>query len=788
MPHQINHTIGSALSSIKLLSLLSIVMLSGCVEDMLPDPYGFQWVNPSNGDIFYENDVLPGSTTLTLSYTSTPPADVSFSFNSQPVQNCFAPGVDSTLEADLYCLKDFFVQGENRLKVNKEGFGPQVTFTIETQGPKFAVREVDYAQPGDSLACSQGTEGVDNRTVDVTVEYRDPSPIVSSSLASYSDSYEPFLSDISALEASRAANVYSNDNDPVIAPDKPNLRTFTVDVGCIYEFISEDSAGGISVVRYRADGLAVDQTVEARVDVNFLQAIYELVEEFGSGLSGTSPDAPYIPTGDTLITDVAINAYELGKIEFLRGENGGLNGFEIDENGRLLANLNIVSDPEQTGSVRENPGAFFDVDIRIFGFIPINNTKVWVDPLEIRAEVDLSVNAQGEFEVQLVEDCSAIGLRNADVDANGSRFLSGIIGGLIDGCLLKDLIILPLVNSTLIENAPTELLLPFLLENGQIIGSDDLAEDETLDDRIESCVASGSSDNCSASQVQINPVSFEVRAADGNRTADILVSTSGKVATLRGDNEVDEALGSFLIDEGAGLPAPSETAALGVTLNTNVINQGLLSAYNSGVTHFVFVDGNLFNGAKTAKDLSNLDQLAIDSGIDYEANEGDIAISLIPYSPGQFFIGENANVEVDKAYLEFNSAVLKVSFYNLDEWKEAFTVDVDIRAGVIVAVENSMFNMTIAETPEFEIRSISQSNERVEIPTPFGSIWIDFNLSSDMLNFMVNEALNVAIPFVAESALSIDVSQIPGFENLNTQKVTGEGGQLSFEIGTNQAP
>ncbi len=771
--------------SLNLLVLLSALMLSSCVEELVSDPYGFKWVNPSNGDVFYEDDVQPGATTIVLKYTSEPPAELSFNFNSQSVNNCFYDSGQSTLEADLYCLKDFFVQGENLLKVNKEAFGPQVSFIIDTKGPSFAIREVNYEQPGDSLSCAKNDGGVNNRTVDITVEYRDPSPIVTSSLASYSDSYQPFLADEVALAASRSANLYASDNAPLIDSDNPNLRTFKVDVGCIYEFITEDAAGLTSVVRYRADGLEVEETVEARVDVNFLQAIYELVEEFGSGLTGTSPDAPYISTGDALITDVAINAYELGALKFFRGENGGLDGFEIDNEGRLLTNLDIVSDPDAGGTVKENPGAFFDVDIRILGFIPINNTRVWVDPLEIRAEVDLAVSAQGEFQVQLVEECSSIGLRNAEVDANGSRFLSDIIGLLIDGCLLKDLIILPLVNSTLLENAPTELLLSFLLENGKVIVEDDLENDETMEERINSCIVSDVTNNCAVSEIEIKPTAFEVRSAVGDRSADILVSTSGSVKTLRGDEAVDEALGSFLIDEGQGLPSPSDTAALGVTLNTNVINQGLLSAYNSGITHFVFAGGQLFTGAKLAKDLSNFEQVAV-VGVDgYVPNEGDRAVSLLPYSPGQFFIGEDDAVEADKAYLEFNSAVMKVSIYSQGEWRDTHILDVDIRAGVIVAVENSVFNMTIAETPEFEIRSIIQDTEKIEITSSVGTIWIDASLSSDALNQLVNETLNFAIPYVAESALYVDVSKVPGFENLNTQKVTGEGGQLSFEIGTN---
>ena len=112
---------------------------------------------------------------------------------------------------------------------------------------------------------------------------------------------------------------------------------------------------------------------------------------------------------------------------------------------------------------------------------------------------------------------------------------------------------------------------------------------------------------------------------------------------------------------------------------------------------------------------------------------------------------------------------MKVSIYSQGEWRDTHILDVDIRAGVIVAVENSVFNMTIAETPEFEIRSIIQDTEKIEITSSVGTIWIDASLSSDALNQLVNETLNFAIPYVAESALYIDVSKVPGFENFNPQ-------------------
>jgi hypothetical protein len=111
MPQNRNHSISGSLTMLKLLSLVGIMVLSGCVENMIPDPYGFKWVNPNNGDVFYENDVKPGATPIVLSYTSTPPSDISFSFNSQPVQSCFSKTAENTLEADLYCFKDFFCSG-----------------------------------------------------------------------------------------------------------------------------------------------------------------------------------------------------------------------------------------------------------------------------------------------------------------------------------------------------------------------------------------------------------------------------------------------------------------------------------------------------------------------------------------------------------------------------------------------------------------------------------------------------------------------------------------------------
>lgn len=123
----------------RILSILCIgILMSGCIEDFAPNPMGFAWESPDSTVTYRDDDLVENGTQVKLTYNAPLSYTPDIDFNSQDVAECFTFG-DYEATADLYCFREFYKQGENRLQVQHENFGPSVFFDIETKGPSMEI-------------------------------------------------------------------------------------------------------------------------------------------------------------------------------------------------------------------------------------------------------------------------------------------------------------------------------------------------------------------------------------------------------------------------------------------------------------------------------------------------------------------------------------------------------------------------------------------------------------------------------------------------------------------------
>ena len=64
-------------------------LLQGCLEEFAPNVEGFAWVNPTQNEKFYEDDLVAGVTEVKLTYLQPLTYEPDIDFNSQDVVDCF---------------------------------------------------------------------------------------------------------------------------------------------------------------------------------------------------------------------------------------------------------------------------------------------------------------------------------------------------------------------------------------------------------------------------------------------------------------------------------------------------------------------------------------------------------------------------------------------------------------------------------------------------------------------------------------------------------------------------
>jgi hypothetical protein len=241
----------------------------------------------------------------------------------------------------------------------------------------------------------------------------------------------------------------------------------------------------------------------------------------------------------------------------------------------------------------------------------------------------------------------------------------------------------------------------------------------------------------------------------GDNIGNLYVDLSGTFETLTSDSTIPPALGSFYVADDPLPTKADEGASLGVVVNANVINQALLAMYNTGATHLTMLDGKMHTGLGVTDELGD---------------ENSLRVELNPSSPGEFYLeGETT----DQAFLAFRGAEMSVSRKTSGSWDSIMRLNVDIKAGVKMAVVDDFMTLTIAGTPEYVINHMDD--------LAFGRNNITALVGTGIVEFLVERIIEWGIPQVADTHLKIDVSKLGVSDKLYTESAKSYHGHLNFE-------
>lgn len=691
-----------------MLMAMASILLSGCLDKMetiAPNDEGFEWVTPISSQRFLESDLEEGATEIKLKYNQGLSYTPDIDFNSQDVVDCFT-FEDEQATADLSCFSEFYKQGDNRLQVQGSDFGTSVNFEIVSKGPNIAIRDVCF---NDSPKCDVlPTEG----TVDVLVEYRDASNITNTTL----NGVDPYES-------------------------QGNMRRYLVNTSETYEFVSENQYGLQSQIVYKAEGLYIEEIVDVRVDE---EIIFNIKDIIAVGISNL------VASGDLLegLSNLEGPLNTRIRIDYLETGIGTIEDIYITDDFGNDADLAIKIKFEPEGEYIDSNNDIIDfddvglrVDLNIklpwYLLFGINfDISMWVERVEVNSEVDVSIDSNSKIKLNLGDIQGSDVLSLYDVKSGDDNGID-IIGWLVQQPFLRG-IILDIVQGVINRN----------LE--EIVIGTTFEPDTNPPTEVE---------------VLFEPVDLVVSNFSPDNIGNVFVGLKGFIKTNVAHPEVKPALGSFYVDDTNGLPEiPDDGSSLALSLNSNAVNQGLLSAYSSGITHITVMNGEVFLGPDATDELGS---------------EGDFRVELYPSSAGQFSVEGDS---IDKGYLEYNGAELTVWLKDEGIWKRLFLVDVDIRAGVILEVRESKLYMTIAETPTFVIRDITNLKASRKFKLPFGTINVAISISAEIIEDLISDAITFGIPQVAESELEIDISRLNLPRRLSTESLSTDEGHLQFEL------
>ena len=237
---------------------------------------------------------------------------------------------------------------------------------------------------------------------------------------------------------------------------------------------------------------------------------------------------------------------------------------------------------------------------------------------------------------------------------------------------------------------------------------------------------------------------------------------SGSLEVIVRDERVKRSLGSYYVS--GELPEllddPStEDDNLALTVSSNMMNQGLDALYNIGMTHITVTaaDKKIYFGPN-----------AVGNEI---GSYGDMKIELIPASPGTLrFIDSDTS----QAIVNYNDAELVISRKDAGVWKPLLVVNADITAGIIIKVQNEVFNVAIQGTPDLQINTVVNNSS--------------FKISDTVVKFMLNLMLEFAIPVVANFSQDIVIPDIDVNEknldiSVKVKDFSLRGKHLSFNMG-----
>jgi len=745
----------------KLCAVLALGFITaGCVDGLINHPNGFTIEAPTENSWLYQVDIA--STEISIKYTKTPNIDkVNIYLNGNEIEDKF--DVDSTpdyITANLDDLRDFLKQGKNVISIDPVSLTPiNHIFFVDSEGPTVVIY---------GTAESGGT-------VTVNGKFRD-------------------ASEVTSLTLNGQSATVVNDFFTVAVPAVANTQ--------LYSFIATDEHGYSKTSEYAPRGRQVNPILDVRVSENFLEPLLPVIEDGVAGFSDIKDDGdPGMLDSMGIIEATANVIISLDMditIEELRLQNMRFNELSISDSGNFY--LDILAypegrDPNDPDFIATSNGGIDDgvnnineigvyVDLFIDAGLATIEMTLEIESMDIVSEANFSQSNGGDLNVELIYDDPKLVLDFHDMnvpqgDVRVCVFLcfniplAGIFDSLLSDGTIHGMMV-DIVQSALDQNLadikfPFNFYKQFDADADADFGFALLPYEASLDPGY-----SGSDDG------------------NMNITYDGTFQSYTQVAG------VNPVLGSYYVDN-SSLPgvadSPGDDTALAVSVSSNMVNQLMLALYESGMMHFsLFFTNGGFDDLDVHLTLDNDFEAPIFFGpnvTDAWGVKDDVRITLTPTSPPQFsMLGD----DTEQATLRYYGARMEIDHIDCDtcDWSNLFTVDIDIEAGVLMKVtEENTFAMTINGIPKYELNDVETN-----IKPPF-----DLLFSDTILTLGLDAILQIAIPEVAETALSIDVKKMCELTEedyqegdfcwsdvLSTEEVKSSNGHLTFTMGADSTP
>ncbi|CAA0119736.1 Uncharacterised protein [BD1-7 clade bacterium] len=586
---------------------------------------------------------------------------------------------------NLHEVRDFLVQGSNKLHVDPLKFGPSIRFKFDNKGPEVFT----------TFTCFSGDDSCPVSSNEVKIRMGSDEANEITSLV------------INGTPASRSAD---HDNEwEVTTPATPTNNLFAI--------VAEDNFGYRETTHFLKDGARIDEIFRAKVGESAIRGLTPILDTQisntdldESALNAAGLDTErWLDAGNLLVAilwvrikeikigDAVINDFSFKDgnlialdMDMVRADDGTVGVDVIVETTSSCLVTGCFCWPWQCGDPArrpQQPGGH--------GMTSPVRSHLYIGTMNIDGDVRVNLN-HGAFDVDLL---SNLQLNMNDVSGDGFAPIINLFSGLgIFKSIMRGII------GTTIDNNLNTIRLGFNITNDEGQNFDLVTRAETVSTDADNLYMTYSGQ-------------MEIRDRDP------------LVPRTLGSRYEPNALGNYLSIDHPN--SNNHDSNLEVNLNSNIINQGFNNLYNIGMTHITVT---------LADQEVHFGPHAVGHDI---GKEGDRKMELVPTGPGtmKFLKGDT-----NQATLTYQNASLTIYRKSDTTWEEEFIANADISAGVLMEARGNVFDMTINGAPDLKLNQVVN---RSPLPISDAFIENVVNLAFEVLYPLLSDThLSIDIPNV----------------------------------------
>ncbi len=702
---------------LRLLLLLPLLTVVSCTDELFKSPFAVQFPH-QNGH--YIGDQI---TDFIITYDR-PITTADIYLNGNRISDEFNYGSSSAM-APIRNIRKYLREGENTLTVDPMAFGPTIKFTADTQGPTIIVSDAK----------------ITGSTMHVKGQLRDASDVSSLVLKKWK-----VLGIHEKTGIVQREQVGSNINIPVKQDKSFSLNGISVADTDIYTFESVDIHGLTNKKEYLAnnatgEAMKVSNAMRMAIGDTLVQSLRPFIaSSLFNGLrkmpidirdacwkdnNKPSPEFPAAqdPNGGFCAADQTGSTF-----------NPGLNPIRmnmpiIGNADTIVKRLHMVNDTSRQSTVLLN-------DFKIEA-----NDRLYLDMEITDIDVSLIIKAGGilgdlTMSMQIAKTTVDTGVlvqavnKKMHVEMVNSNFgLQGITTTELKvwGMNLTGIgnAIIPLLEGLIAGMLP-DIINPILQDNLEkvVIGAKMLDEDDLTKEYFEYAL-------------NVETIKTDSTLGGANEML-VGLETWANVLSLDPKN-ANTAIGSVYVEDPIDISmvynAQAEgTANISFALSSNAFNQALAVIFNTGLSHFTLMDGEMFYGADPDQPAGTKD--------------GQTRTRLYPGTP-PFFILESLNGTTGgaaAASIGYELATLYLDKFENGQWKNQITLEVDLSIAATIDQEDQIVKLGIHGTPSLNIHKTINNTG-----LPF---------TQKMLQTLVDAVFVYFIPSLNQNVFRLDMSQI----------------------------